>query len=58
MLFDEASDAIETARKIYGSEAAVVAELDKLSAQNEKYRDAETNGKKEYMPNPKEDKHM
>lgn len=54
--YDEASDAIEAARKIYGSEAAVVAELDKLSAQNEKYRDAETNGKKEYMPNPKEDK--
>ena len=54
--YDEASDAIEAARKIYGSEATVVAELDKLSAQNEKYRDAETNGKTEYMPNPKEDK--
>lgn len=56
--YDEASDAIEAARKIYGSEAAVIAELDKLSAQNEKYRDAETNGKKEYMPNPKEDKDL
>lgn len=54
--YDEASDAIESARKIYGSETEVIEELAKLSAKNEKYRDAETTGKKEYMPNPKEGK--
>lgn len=54
--YDEASDAIETARKLYSDDSSAVFELNKLADQNEKYRDAETNGKKEYMPNPKEDK--
>ena len=54
--YDEASDAIETARKLYANDATAIFELNKLSDQNEKYRDAETNGKKEYMPNPKENK--
>lgn len=54
--YDEASDAIETARKLYSDDTSAMFELNKLADQNEKYRDAETNGKKEYMPNPKEDK--
>ena len=54
--YDEASDAVETARKLYANDPSAVFELNKLADQNEKYRDAETNGKKEYMPNPKEDK--
>ena len=54
--YDEAADAIGTARDNYGNEPGVAAELTKLSEQNEKYREAEANGKKEYMPNPKEDK--
>lgn len=54
--YDEASDAIETARKLYADDATAIFELNKLADQNEKYRDAEANGKKEYMPNPKEDK--
>ena len=54
--YDEASDAIEAARRLYADDSSAISELNKLSSQNEKYRDAETNGKKEYMPNPKEDK--
>lgn len=54
--YDEASDVIEVARRLYADDSLAILELNKLSDQNEKYRDAETNGKKEYMPNPKEDK--
>jgi DNA polymerase-3 subunit alpha (Gram-positive type) len=54
--YDEASDAIETARKLYKDDESAMLEFKKLSAQNEKYRDAETDGKKQYMPNPKENK--
>lgn len=56
--YDEAADAIGTARDMYGNEPGVSTELAKLSEQNEKYREAEANGKKEYMPNPKEDKEV
>ena len=51
--YDEAEDVIETARDSYGNEST---ELTELSEQNKKYREAGANGKKEYMPNPKEDK--
>ena len=54
--YDEASDAIESARRLYADDSSVIFELNRRSAKNEKYRDAEMNGKKEYMPNPKEDK--
>lgn len=54
--YDEASDAIETAKRLYGDDSAAILALNRLSGQNETYRDAEANGKREYMPNPKEDR--
>jgi DNA polymerase-3 subunit alpha (Gram-positive type) len=54
--YDEASEAIETARGLYADDSSAILELNKLAERNENYRDAETNGKKEYMPNPKENK--
>lgn len=56
--YDEASDAITACKNLYGEEGANKYKLNELTEQNEKYRDAEANGKKEYMPNPKEDKDL
>lgn len=54
--YDEAADVIESAKKRYADDAAAINKLNSLSENNEKYRDAEANGGKEYMPNPRENK--
>jgi DNA polymerase-3 subunit alpha (Gram-positive type) len=54
--YDEASESIEIAEKIYGSKSYIISNFSKLKEQNDKYRNAETDGKKEYMPNPKENR--
>ena len=53
--YDEADDAIAAATALYGKETATTLFKD-LVNQNQKYREAEANGKKEYMPNPRENK--
>lgn len=54
--YDLADDVINTYKRLYRSQNGSDYELSKLTEQNEKYRSAEENGKKEYMPNPKENK--
>lgn len=54
--YDEALDAIEAAKSIYGAEVAEKEGFGGLAEKNEKYRAAETNGKRAYMPNPNMDK--
>jgi len=53
--YDEADDAVAAATELYGKETTTTLFRD-LVNQNQKYREAEVNGKKEYMPNPKENK--
>lgn len=56
--YDEADDAIISGLEASGDNSAAQAALGELKDKNEKYRSAETTGKKEYMPNPKEDKDL
>ena len=53
--YDEADDAIAAARALYGEEKTTVL-YRKLIEKNQQYREAEANGKKEYMPNPAQNK--
>lgn len=54
--YDEAADAIKAGINASLEDPSAKASFADLTDKNEKYRSAETTGKKEYMPNPKEDK--
>lgn len=53
--YDEADEAIGNAGKVCGAEQIKIL-FGGLMEQNQKYREAETAGKRQYMPNPKVDK--
>lgn len=54
--YDEAETVLANARAIYAEVRAAINQFDKVAADCEKYRTNSENGKKEYMPNPREDK--
>ena len=53
--YEEADEAMDHATRIYGADRTR-SMFEKLKDQNQYYRDAEAAGKKQYMPNPKENK--
>lgn len=52
--YDECELLISTARKVYAEDVA--GRFDEVEAKCKKYRECSEKGKKEYIPNPKEDK--
>ena len=54
--YDEADDAMDAAEKLYGIKKEVL--FGEVFKKNRIYREAEVNGKMQYMPNPKENKEI
>ena len=54
--YDEADDAISVGNKLNAGNDGVLRQFAELSEKNEKRRTAADTGKKEYLPNPKENK--
>lgn len=52
--YDEADDAMDAAEKLYGIKKEIL--FGEVFEKNQKYREAEANGNRQYIPNPKENK--
>ncbi len=54
--YDEADEILSETEKLFGDDQEAVMRIKKLAYDNNKHRENAESGKKEYMPNPKEDR--